>query len=219
MKKILLVDDDSIYLDTLEKMLSAQYQVTSTVSARDAIKLLGNDTFDLVVTDLYMDEMTGLQLFDIIDSLFEGQPVLFVSGQASAEDQISALNSKALDIIDKSNKPEVVLTRINRTINNISSGNIEVSYQENIKLNLDTHTCQHNDIRVHLSNKEFKLLAYLLKNRNRILTRNEIYTNVWGIELRSTNLRIVDIHILKLRKKFNLTSINSERGVGYKWEE
>lgn len=219
MKKILLVDDDSIFLESLSKMLSTQYQITSTVSAREAIKIMGSNTFDLVITDLYMDEMTGLQLFDIIESLFEGQPIVFLSGLATDDEKLSVLNSRALDIIDKSNSPEIIVTRINRIINNIPNGQIEISEKEDLKLNMDTRACFQHGKRVHLSNKEFKLLSYILKNRNRILDRKEIYLNVWGQDVETCNLRIVDIHILKLRKKFDLTCITSQRGVGYIWEE
>lgn len=219
MKRILIVDDDKIFLNTLVSLLKSKYEVTMTLSAYEAIKLFGKDDFDLVIMDLYMSEMTGIELLDIFNALKPNVSAVLLSGAASSDKQLEILNTNAIDFIDKSVDPQVLLRRIERISNNIVDDEFLVSDKAKIKINTNYKKVLYNEEPIHVTSKEYRLLVLLLENKNQIIERSQIYQSVWGEILHTTNLRIVDIHILNLRKKFNLSTIESKRGSGYVWTE
>ncbi len=219
MHKILLVDDDEKFLESLYKMLKFDYEVTKTVSAKDAVNLCGDNKYDLIIVDLYMDEMSGIVFSELVQSLFPPQRIVVLSGTTNVEDKISILEGDVLDYIDKSIEPELLLKRIELMLKKKDPVEKLYSKREDITVDIKNRFVYKGGSRVHLPNKEFNLLVYLISNKNKVLDRESIYQYVWGETLYTSNLRIVDIHVLKLRQKFDLKCLHSERGVGYIWED
>lgn len=219
MHKILVIDDDEKYLNSLHDMLSLKYDVIKTTSAKDGINFCRESKFDLIIVDLYMDEMSGIVFSELVQDLFPPQKIIILSGTANVDDQLEVLDKDVVDYMDKSIAPEVFMKRIEKILKSTENTNKLYSKNENIVLDRSNRFVYVNDEKVHLPNKEFNLLTYFLLNKNKVLDREEMYEFVWGEPLYLTNLRIVDLHVLKLRKKLNLKCVHSERGVGYIWEE
>ncbi|MFV0498977.1 MAG: response regulator transcription factor [Bacilli bacterium] len=219
MSKILVIDDDKAFLQSIIDVLALRYEVTGTTSAKDGIKLCNRANYDLIIVDLYMDEMTGTTFAEIVHDMYSNQKIVILSGNASISDQLDVLDGCAVDFIGKDTPPEVLTKRIEKILENHNS-NIELtSLKEKIVLNKSSRFVYKEDQKFHVSQKEFSLLELFLENKNEVISREDIYHSVWGEELHTTNIRIVDIYILKLRNKLNISSIYSERGVGYIWEE
>lgn len=219
MCKILLVDDDEECLDLHYEILSSKYEVTKTKSPKEGVNLCNKNKYDLIITELNMEEMSGIVFSDLIQSLFLLPKVVILSGTKKVKDKIKILESNVLDYIDKAIEPEVLLKKVERLISKNEKTKILYSKKAALSVDVKNRIVYKNGKFIHLSGKEYNLLVYLLNNKNRILERHEIYDNVWKKHLHTCNLRVVDIHILKLRKKLNLNTLHSERGVGYKWEE
>lgn len=224
MKKILLVDDDKNYLETLRIVLSKKYHVDSTTQGTDALKMCSDKEYDLVLTDLYMNEMNGDTFVSIAKSLFPRLNIVVLSGKASDEDQIRILESSTLDFIDKATAPEVILKRVDILIEMTSKlGNLKTileSKKEELELNTNTRNVVVRGREFKLTNKEYGLLHAFLTNKNKVLSREEIYAKVWNDkEKNNPNYRIIDLNVVKLRKRLGIKSIHSERGKGYIWEE
>lgn len=219
MFKILLVDDDEKYLNSLNRILSLQHDVMMTNSAKEGVNLCGENRFDLIIVDLYMEEMSGIVFSELIQSLFPPQKIVILSGTTSIQDKLEVLDCNILDYIDKSTEPEVLVKRVERILQKETPVNKLYSKKADLVVDLESRMVHNDGEATRLPNKEFNLLAFFLSNKNVVLSREDIYEYLWGKALYTSNLRIVDVHVLKLRQKFDLKCLHTERGVGYIWEE
>ncbi len=223
MKNILVVDDDRDYLEVFKELFSSDYGVELTYSAKEALELCSKNKYDLVIVDYFMDEMNGETFTSIIKSFVKNQRILVISGSANADEQINILSYENVDYVDKLTPPEVIVKRVERiigkTVNNEQEDVRLFSEVEGIEIDSVYRRVIVNGDKKSLSNKEHLLLVMFLSNKNIVLTREEIYETIWGKEDKYSNLRIVDINVLKLRKKLGIRSIFSQRGIGYVWEE
>lgn len=219
MYKILIIDEDVKYLDSMYEKLSDEYEVTKTSSVKEAINFCGSIRYDLIIIEYNMKEMSGLFFSELIQDLFNTQRIIIISGTANVEDKVNILDSDVVDYIDKSTETEVFLKRIERLVKQERPVEILFSKKENLTVDVKNKTVHQNHQLIHLSGKEFDLLAYILGNKGQVLDRDDIYKCLWGDLDPSTNLRVVDVHILKLRQKLDLKCLQSERGVGYRWQE
>ncbi len=224
MKKILLVDDDSKFLKGLTNLLKSRYEITSTTSPVKGLKMLvAGSKFDMIILDLYMEKIDGLTFIDLLEDTLEKYNILVLSGAATVDKQLEILDSIAIDFIDKAVPPEVLLKRIEKLLLKAelenTSNDILESKQERLIVDKSSRGVCVDGEPIPLQKKEYLLLKLLLSSKNKVLSREEIYEEIWGEELITSNLRIVDINILKLRKKLGINSIRAERGIGYVWQE
>ncbi len=223
MKKILIVDDSIEFSNLLGDILSEFYSVDVSNNPSDAFVLYKDNDYDLIILDLYMDVMKGTTFMELAFKLLDNPNIVFISGTESLEDQMELLDSPALEFIPKSTPPEIILKRIQQIMDRISQESTNQlsisSKREDVEVNFVTREVKVKGEVIHLTNKEYDLLCLLLENKGEILSREDIYLQLWGEIENEEKIRIVDLNIFKLRKKLNVKSLYSERGEGYVWNE
>ena len=221
-KRILFIEDDATYQKFIASLLIREgYEVTMCDNAVDAIEIYHEDKFHLILTDLMMDSVDGMQLLSYIRNYDYEIKIIMLTANEGYEAEIQALNMSADDYIYKPVMPDVLLARIARALADPGSKKSGVLYSEQDGLQVDTgsHQVYKDGEKVYLTAKEFALLVFFLKNKNKAFSRTEILEMVWRVSNDSVDTRSVDTLVKKLRAKLLLTSIFSIRGVGYEWVE
>lgn len=199
MNHILIVDDDSRILKLLKKFLSQSgYLVSTSSSAAEAINLLSNFSYDLIILDVMMPEVTGLEFARQIKDSGSVMPIVMLTALSEPEDRIKGLESGANDYITKPFEPRELLLRINNLIN---SHSLHKKEQElvifgNNHYNLITKELIKDDATIKLSSSESKLLDSLLDSANQVISREEL-----AQKMGTTNPRSIDVQIVRLRSK------------------
>ncbi len=199
MNHILVVDDDNRILKLLKKFLSKNgYLVSTSTSPEEAIKLLSNFTYDILILDVMMPKITGLEFAKKIKDSGSVMPIVMLTALSEPEDRIKGLESGANDYVTKPFEPRELLLRINNLINaqNINKQQKQILRFGNNCYNLLTKELTQNNKDIKLSSSEEKLLKVLLYSRNEIITREQLSQDLGGL-----NLRSVDVHIARLRNK------------------
>ncbi len=196
---ILIVDDDNRILKLLKKFLTQNdFLVSTSASATEASKLLSTFIYDLIILDVMMPEITGIDFAQRIRSSGVMMPVVMLTALSEPEDKIRGLESGASDYVTKPFEPRELLLRINNLINSHKRFKKE---QETIRFgnntyNLITRVLIQNGTDIKLSSAEEKLLDTLVESENKVISREELSAKLGGL-----NLRSVDVQIVRLRNK------------------
>lgn len=222
MHKILIIDDNKVLLNSLTLFLKSEgFIVDSASTAIEGMMKVKADHWDLVLLDYYLEEMTAVDFLGII-SEFENYPKVAVfTAQPEEEIELGVLNLDVEDFIRKTEDPKILVNRIRRILNDRRAMVTKlVSVKENLEVNLEFRSVFKNDEEIILTSTEFSILVLFLKNKNKALTREKIYSTVWANKNKFLEeLRTIDVHVLNLRKKLGVDSIASRKGVGYVWKE
>ncbi|MGY3778533.1 response regulator transcription factor [Isobaculum melis] len=222
MIKILFVDDDSRYQIVIKNLLESEgYEVFLANDAAEGLGLFNRIPFQLIISDLKMVSIDGLQFLSLIKKIDERAKVIILTGSDNDDDEVKGLTLNASDYIKKSASLSVLLQRIKKVLSEESTVQQEMVYsnKENIKVNLrERHVYRDNQL-IELTLKEYELLLFFLKNKNIVLPREQIIKEIWQTNPKYVDSRNVDNHIKNLRTKLKLSSIYSIRGVGYEWFE
>jgi two-component system phosphate regulon response regulator OmpR len=198
MNNILIVDDDERILTLLENfLLKNGYQVTSAGSAKEAEKLFKFQTFDLIILDVMMPEVTGFEFSEKIKKL-NNVPIILLTALSKVEDRIKGLESGADDYISKPFEPKELLLRMRNLLDLYSKqqSNSKIVQFGSSSYNLLTKELKIGEEVIHLTSSEHKLLEFFIKNRNQILSRQDLLKEMGHVSLRS-----IDVQIVRLRAK------------------
>ena len=222
LKKILLVDDERDILDFLSYNLeNAGYEVRVAQNGLEGVKVAQEFLPDLILLDMMMPEMDGVQTCEEIRNLDTKKEIVVAFLTARGEDysQIAGFDAGADDYILKPIKPKVLMSRIKALLKRaVKTEDTEegVINAGPLKIDLKKHIVFFGELEVNLPKKEFKLLTLLCKNTGEVKTREEIMDQVWGTEV-VVGDRTIDVHIRKLREKLGEELITTIKGVGYKF--
>jgi two-component system, OmpR family, copper resistance phosphate regulon response regulator CusR len=221
-RSILLVEDEPKIADTLKLGLSENgYQVDLAYDGLIGWKLFNQSKYDLVILDINLPGINGYELCRLIRTKHPGVPVIMLTALNALTDKIEGYDAGADDYIVKPFEfKELVLkvrVLLKRTMNqNIPVGNYLKAGE--LEMNLDSKEVKRGDHLIQLTAKEFQLLEYLLRNKNRVVSRADIALNVWDIDF-DTNTNVIDVYINYLRnkidKKFERKLIQTHVGMGY----
>src|SRR4051812_34870247 len=222
--KILLVDDEQDILDFLSYNLEKEgFLVDTATNGKDAINKANKQKPDLIVLDVMMPGMDGIETCREIRNIDSLKNVLIAFLTARNEDysQIAGFDVGADDYITKPIKPRVLVSRIKALLRR-SSGTggttaTDVIEVGGIRVEKDRHMVVKNGIEISLPKKEFKLLALLISKPGKVFSREFILQHVWGNEV-VVGDRTIDVHIRKLREKIGDDYIKTIKGVGYKFD-
>ncbi|NOY38163.1 MAG: response regulator transcription factor [Chlorobi bacterium] len=222
--RILLVDDEKDILEFLSYNLKQEgYQVCTANNGRDAIEKAAEENPQLILLDVMMPGMDGIETCAEIRKLPEMSQTIIAFLTARGEDysQIAGFEAGGDDYIIKPIKPRVLLSRIaallKRAGKNSESGKQEEKTQE-IVLDRERYLVVNRGVELSLPRKEFELLALLISRRGKVFSRDEIFRRVWGDQI-IVGDRTLDVHIRKLREKLGPEVIITVKGVGYKFAE
>ncbi len=211
MTRVLVVEDDRDIADLVARYLSkAGFAVETVASGRDALSAIAERPPDLLVLDLMLPQMDGLEICRAVrgNNNTSGMPIIMLTARAEESERIVGLELGADDYIAKPFSPNELVARVRallrrtqRPAATIAPGasSAGLSYGP-IKVDPERHTVSTNDKAVTLTAKEFLLLEYLLKHRGRVLSRDVLLTDVWGYKY-TGGTRTVDVHVRRLREK------------------
>ena len=219
--KILVVEDDSRISSFLRKGLEeAGYVVQLASDGYEARDLITAEQWDLFILDVMLPDIDGLQLAQLIRYKKIDTPVLMLSALGEAEDKIKALDIGADDYLVKPIHFPELLSRIKalRRRYALHYTPDQTLQCADLSVNMDTNRVQREENEIKLSAKEFKLLVYLLENKNKIVTRTQILNTVWNTNM-DTFTNVVDVYISYLRNKidnnYSDKLIKTVKGRGY----
>lgn len=225
--KILLVDDD---LDILEfiryNLLKEGYQVFVANNGKEAVKKAKSISPELIIMDVMMPEMDGIEACQEIRLIPELKQVVIAFLTARNEDysQVAGFEAGADDYIQKPIKPKILISKVKsllrRSYQIVTHEDAEkntISLQS-IIIDREKYTVVYNEKTYLLPKKEFELLALLASKPNKVFRREEILSTIWGDDV-IVGDRTIDVHIRKIREKMDLDNIKTIKGVGYKYEE
>lgn len=230
-KTILVVDDDRDILKLIEKSLRfEQFEVIPAYSGKEALDILKENRIDFIVLDIMMPEMDGLEVCRNIRNTYN-IPILFLSARDRDIDKIIGLEIGADDYMTKPFSIQELTSRIKAHFRKIdrlymewnelkqdTDANVSASASP-LVLNDKTFEVFLDNRKIDLSTKEFQILFFLKNHHNNVLTREQIYENIWGDEYGEMNT--VTVHIKNIRKKLGnqYNFIKTIWGVGYKYVE
>lgn len=223
MEHILIVDDDQDIREIVKYNLEKEgYSTSQAENGEIALELMEANLPDLVLLDVMMPKLDGIQTCEAIKSNFKYQDVIICFLTARAEDysQIAGLEAGGDDYITKPIRPKVLVSRIHallRRKNRSFQGKTGMDTYE-IIINRDLYLVFVNGNELQLPRKEFELLALLASKPNLVFTRESILTKVWGTEI-VVGDRTIDVHIRKLREKIGDKYISTIKGIGYKFNQ
>lgn len=221
-EKILLVDDEADILEIVGYNLKKEgFEVTTTDNGKDAIKLAKKENPDLIILDVMMPEMDGMEACYQMRNTPSLKDTLIVFLTARGEDysQIAGFDAGADDYITKPVKPRVLVSKVKAILRRKGGGqaveeDIEVG---GISIDRERYLIKKDGREINLPKKEFELLSLLMSKPGRVYTREVIMNNIWGGEV-VVGDRTIDVHIRKLREKLGDNFIKTVKGVGYKFE-
>ena len=220
--KILVVDDDLDIIEILKYNLSnSGYFVKSASNGIKAIKRAKKFLPDIILMDVMMPEMSGIEACSEIRKInqLSNTIIIFLSARSEDYTQISAYDAGADDYISKPVKPKILLKKISNIAKKIKleKTNPKILDLGSLKINREEYIVIKNKNEILLPRKEFELLFLLGSKPEKVFTREEIMTKVWGT-LVIVGDRTIDVHIRKLREKIGEKYIKTIKGVGYKFE-
>lgn len=221
MKKILIVEDEEKLSRVLQLELQYEnYETEIADNGLDALRLMKEQQFDLVLLDIMIPQLSGLEVLRRLRRTDEETPVILLTARDEVHDKVSGLDLGANDYVTKPFQIEELLARIRvhlRKTVNTKQVTEKLAVGE-LTVDIQTREVKRENIEIQLTPREFDLLTYLMKNKNIVLTRDQIMEEVWGYDyMGDTN--VVDVYIRYLRQKidkdFSYPYIETIRGVGY----
>lgn len=221
MIKILLVEDDNRLASFIQKGLEEQlFSVTSVPSGYEVLAVTQDILFDLIILDIMLPDISGFQLCSAIRERKITTPIIILSALDSPEEKVKGLQAGADDYLGKPFHFEELLARIQAQLRRKSfeKGILDTQKYADLEVNIAEQSAKRAGKTVTLSPREYKLLLFLLNNRERVVSRTQIAEAVWDIHF-NTHTNVVDVYINYLRNKidkgFSSALIHTVKGRGY----
>jgi len=226
--KILLVDDEPDIIEFIGFNLEKEgYQVETAQTGEEALDKAKLFVPDLIILDVMMPGMDGIETCEKLRAmpLLNNPIITFLTARGEDYSQIAGFEAGADDYIAKPVKPKVLISRVKALLKrksaSFTSGNENEERKVtigNIVIDQEKYVVRNNNEELILPRKEFELLLLLASKPDKLFTRDEIYSKVWGDDI-VVGDRTIDVHIRKLREKIGSDHIKTVKGVGYKFVE
>lgn len=216
MKHILIVEDERPISDLMEMNLRlAGYRTAQVFDGKAALEALNAGVFDLMLLDLMLPGIDGLEL---LREIWERRlPVIIVSARANLNDRVKGLAAGADDYLVKPFEPLELVARVEALLRRASPGEAEIRLH-GLAVRPDEQRVLRNGVEIPLTNREFQLLMALLRRPGVVFAREQLLAQVWGIDFMGET-RTVDVHIQRLRKKLGWEGhITTAHRAGYRLE-
>lgn len=220
---ILIIEDDEKIARVIQLELEYEgYHVSVAYTGRDGLAIIQAEEVDLVILDIMIPELNGMEVLRRIRQISNELIVIMLTARNSTVDKVSGLDLGANDYMTKPFEIEELLARIRSNLRFKPGGNPATDEKiltiHSVKIDCNTREVYKNNEIVELTPREYELLYYLVKNKNRALEREQILNEVWGYDYYG-DTNVVDVYIRYLRKKLTCSNeepmIHTVRGVGY----
>lgn len=221
-ERILVVDDEIRIARFIELELKYEgYDVQVRYNGRDGLSAMKEDTFDLVILDVMMPDLSGIEVLRRIRQTSD-VPVIMLTAKGETMDKVMGLDFGADDYLTKPFEIEELLARIRSALRRYQRQTAYPETQEItvglLVMDFERHEVKYDNDLVELTKKEFDLLEILIRNKDVVLSREKILNEVWGYDFMG-DTNVVDVYIRYIRSKvddrFNVKLIHTVRGVGY----
>ena len=217
--RILLVEDEKKVASFIKKGLEEEfYSVDAAYDGKEGLQLALTEDYDLIILDVMLPFKNG---FTVLQELREEKvsiPVLFLTAKDTLSDKVQGLDAGADDYLPKPFAFEELLARVRALLRRGTSEKNLILKVLDLSLDTQTHTVTRNNTIVQLTPKEYSILEYLLRNKNRVISRTMLSEHVYDYHFDS-DTNVIDVYINKLRNKidkgFDSQIIHTVRGVGY----
>lgn len=221
-RRILIVEDEQKIADTLRFGLTEQgFEVDVAYDGLIGQKKMQAEKYNLIVLDINLPGMNGYELCREVRKQDPNVPVIMLTALSALNDKIEGYDAGADDYIIKPFEFRELLMKIRVLLRRSTQQNVPVGNvlkAADLEMNLDSKEVKRGDQTIHLTAKEFQLLEYLLRNKNRLVSRADIALNVWDIDF-DTNTNVIDVYINYVRNKvdkpFDQKLIQTQVGMGY----
>lgn len=214
---ILIVEDELGIVQFLQQGLQEEgYKVTTASDGSKGFELTQSQQFDLILLDWMLPKINGLDLCKAIRIKDQTTPIIFLTAKDTVQETIEGLKAGANDYIKKPFSFEELIERIKIHFRKEKVN--EILSLGTIKIDLSKYIVVKNNQEISLTQREFELLTYLIRNKGKVCTRNQILKDVWDINF-EYDTGVIDVFMNAIRKKLNLKIeedyIKTIRGVGY----
>ena len=218
MAKILVVDDEAVLVKGIRFNLQQEgYQVETGSDGEQAVELAREGSFDLIILDLMMPELDGLEACMEIRA-FSSVPIIMLTARGEDTDKLLGFEYGADDYITKPFGMMEFVARVKAVLRRCARQSEERELHcKGLRVNVSRHEVSYQGEVKELTRKEFELLEYLMENKGLVMSRNQILCHVWGYDF-DGETRTVDVHVRTLRQKLGEAGnlIETVRGVGYR---
>ncbi|CAN5605897.1 response regulator transcription factor [soil metagenome] len=216
---ILLIEDEKKISEFIKKGFKEQsYNVTVADNGIQGEKMSLSNTFDLIILDVLLPDQNGWQTCMNIRNEGVLTPILMLTSMGDTEDVVKGLNIGADDYLTKPFEFKELLARSRALLRRNSKEKSSVLQIEDLVMEVDKHQVKRAEKDIHLTTKEFALLEYLLRNKRKLLSRDQISESIWGIDFQGES-NVIDTYIKFLRQKidkgFKSPLIHTVIGIGY----
>jgi len=222
MEKILVIEDSKDYQFLIQSALNSDFKVVCADSGKAGVEAAKEQKPDLILLDISLGEVDGFEVCHLLRGQKETSsiPIIFLSSRNDPHSKVMGFDLGADDYIEKPFEPEELKARIRVRIkqHNQRKESLPVYENQGLKIDFLGHRVFIENKEIPFSALEFKLLSYFVRNPDRVLSRERILNNVWGVDTFVTD-RVVDSHIRSIRKKLGAYKdhIESIYGEGYRF--
>jgi DNA-binding response OmpR family regulator len=221
-RKVLIIEDERKIADTLKFGLSEHgYYVEVAYDGTIGLSIFMTRNFDLVILDINLPGMNGFELCRQMRQQNHKIPIIMLTSMSRLDDKIEGYDAGADDYMVKPFEFKELLMKIRAQLKHVMNQHLPVGNllkAGDLEMNLDTMDVVRDGTKINLTAKEFQLLEYLLRNKNRVVTRADIAVNVWDTDFDS-NTNVIDVYINYLRNKidkpFGQKLVQTIVGTGY----
>lgn len=215
--RILIVEDEAGIIQFLKQGLEEEgYKITTATDGLQGYELVEKEKFDLILLDWMLPKMTGLELCKAIRIKNTITPIIFLTAKDTVQETIEGLKAGANDYIKKPFSFDELVERIKIHFRNLKKE--EILILGTIEIHVLQHRVLSSGLEVTLTQREFELLCYLVRNKGKVCSRTQIIEDVWDIHF-DYDTGVIDVFMNAIRKKLNLKIeedyIKTIRGVGY----
>ncbi|MCR4417880.1 MAG: response regulator transcription factor [Ignavibacteria bacterium] len=217
--RILLVEDEKKVASFIKKGLEEEYYTVDVAyDGKEGSKLALSEEYDLIILDLMLPYKDGINILKEIRDAKLSVPVLILTAKGSVQDKVTGLDSGADDYLAKPFSFDELLARIRALLRRYSTEKSILLKADDLKMDLQSRKVFRGNKEIQLTSKEFSILEYLLRNKNRIVTRTKLIEHIYEYNF-DPETNLIDVYINKLRNKidkgFDKQLIHTIRGAGY----
>lgn len=220
LKKVLIVDDEPDILEIVSYNLKKEgYDIQTAKNGMEALDKVSTFKPDLVILDIMMPKMTGVEVCHILrlKPEYNDMLIIFLTAMSDEDSQVKGLETGADDYVSKPISPKVLVSRVNAVFRRLQKEDGKIIRLGSMIIDPVKFLVTLNGSDIILAKKEFELLYLLGGKPGRVFLRNEILSQVWGAEV-IVGDRTIDVHIRKIRQKLGIDCITTVKGVGYKFD-
>ncbi len=217
--RLLIVEDEPNILDILAKRLTAEgYSIDTASNGQSALGFIGMNIYDCIILDVMLPIRDGLSVLKEIRGQGNQIPVLLLTAKDSVLDKVSGLDAGADDYLVKPFIYDELSARVRALVRRNTEQKTTCLHFADLSLDLVTRQVKRGEKQLDLSAKGFRILAYMMHNPNRVLTRDQIIAHVWNFDY-DNDSNVIDVYIGYLRRKidagYDHKLLHTVRGVGY----